>query len=55
MRHELDALEKNHTWDVTTLPDGKKATGCKWVYKRKLRDDGSVDRYKAQLVAKGYN
>ncbi|KAL0347901.1 UNVERIFIED_CONTAM: Retrovirus-related Pol polyprotein from transposon RE2 [Sesamum angustifolium] len=55
MGHKLDALEKNHTWDVTTLPNDKKAIGCKWVYKSKLRNDGSVERYKARLVAKDYN
>jgi hypothetical protein len=28
--------------------------GCKWVFKKKLRPDGTIDKYKAQLVAKGY-
>ncbi|KAL0284824.1 UNVERIFIED_CONTAM: Retrovirus-related Pol polyprotein from transposon RE1 [Sesamum angustifolium] len=37
------------------LPPGKKAIGCRWVYKLKLRDDGTVERCKARLVAKGYN
>ncbi|KAL0379287.1 UNVERIFIED_CONTAM: Retrovirus-related Pol polyprotein from transposon RE1 [Sesamum radiatum] len=55
MRQELLALEQNHTWEVTNLPPGKRAIGCRWVYKLKLRDDGSVDRCKARLVAKGYN
>ncbi|KAL0387701.1 UNVERIFIED_CONTAM: putative mitochondrial protein, partial [Sesamum radiatum] len=41
--------------DVTTLPNDKKAIGCKWVYKSKLRNDGSVERYKGRLVAKDYN
>ncbi|KAL2239212.1 UNVERIFIED_CONTAM: Retrovirus-related Pol polyprotein from transposon RE2 [Sesamum indicum] len=54
MRSELDALEKNHTWELTTLPEGKRTIGCKWVYKTKLRADGTVDRYKARLVAKGF-
>ncbi|KAL0371332.1 UNVERIFIED_CONTAM: Retrovirus-related Pol polyprotein from transposon RE1 [Sesamum angustifolium] len=55
MHQELLALDKNHTWEVTTLPPGKKAIGCRWVYKLKLRDDGTVERCKARLVAKGYN
>ncbi|KAL0339458.1 UNVERIFIED_CONTAM: Retrovirus-related Pol polyprotein from transposon RE1 [Sesamum angustifolium] len=52
---KLLALDKNHTWEVTALPPGKKAIGCRWVYKLKLRDDGTVERCKARLVAKGYN
>ena len=36
---------------MTTLPIGKKAIGLKWVYKFKLKPDGTVDRYKGQLVA----
>ncbi|KAL0434256.1 UNVERIFIED_CONTAM: Retrovirus-related Pol polyprotein from transposon TNT 1-94 [Sesamum latifolium] len=55
MKHELTALEKNHTWEFTTLPEGKRAIGSKWVYKVKLHLDGPVEQYKAHLVAKRYN
>lgn len=34
---------------------GKRALGCKWVYTLKFKTDGLVDRFKAQLIAKGYN
>jgi hypothetical protein len=54
MVDELDALHKTHTWDMTTLPSGKSAVGCKWIYKIKTRADGSVERYKARLVARGF-
>ncbi|KAL0454835.1 UNVERIFIED_CONTAM: Retrovirus-related Pol polyprotein from transposon RE1 [Sesamum latifolium] len=43
------------TFSKTALPAGKKPIGSRWVYKVKLRQDGSIDRYKAWLVAKGYN
>ena len=54
MDKETQALEMNHTWDVTSLPPSKSPIGCKWVYKVKLNPDGSVERFKARLVAKGY-
>ena len=54
MKEELDALTKNHTWDLVTLPHRQSMVGFKWIYKIKTRFDGSVERYKARLVAKGF-
>ena len=51
---EYTALEKNGTWVLTKLPHGKKTVGCKWIFPIKHKASGSVDRYKAQLVAKGF-
>ena len=31
-----------------------KTIGCKWIFKRKLKQDGSIEKYKARLVAKGF-
>ena len=54
MKEELDALHKTGTWDLVYLPPGKSAIGCKWIYKIKTRSDGTVDRYKARLFARGF-
>ncbi|KAL5769799.1 hypothetical protein ACOSP7_013953 [Xanthoceras sorbifolium] len=51
---ELGALQRNKTWDITKLPKGKQAVGCKWVFTVKHKADGSVERYKARVVAKGF-
>ena len=55
MATEIEALEKNNTWDLVSLPSSHKPIGCKWVFKVKYHSDGSIDRYKARLVTKGYN
>ena len=48
-------MQQNDTWKLVPLPYGKKPIGCKWVYKLKYKSDGSLERYKASLVAKGYS
>jgi Reverse transcriptase (RNA-dependent DNA polymerase) len=55
MREELNSLDELNTWELTELPEGRKAIGNKWVFKIKLDENGNVDRYKAPLVVKGYN
>ncbi|GJW07799.1 retrovirus-related pol polyprotein from transposon TNT 1-94 [Tanacetum coccineum] len=54
MKEEIKSIEKNDTWELTTLPKGQKAIGVKWVYKAKKNTKGEVEKYKARLVAKGY-
>ena len=54
MHEELEALNRNKTWEIVELPIGKKTVGCRWVYKTKYKSDGIVERHKARLVAKGY-
>ncbi|XP_014511358.1 uncharacterized protein LOC106770050 [Vigna radiata var. radiata] len=46
MNIKMEALQKNETWKLTSLPSGKKTIGCKWVYTVKLKADGSIDKYK---------
>jgi hypothetical protein len=47
MSRELKALEENKTWEISRLPKGKKAVGCRWVYKVKYKSTGEVEEYKA--------
>jgi hypothetical protein len=54
MDEEMVALDANAYWELVVLPKDKKAIGCKWVYKVKRNANGSVSKYKAILVAKGY-
>ncbi|KAG8497290.1 hypothetical protein CXB51_008531 [Gossypium anomalum] len=51
---EITALEDNGTWEISKLPTGKKTVGCKWIFTTKFKPDGSIDRYKARLVARGF-
>ena len=53
MTIEINALESNNTWTLTPLPPHKRAISCKWVYRVKYKANGSVERYKTQLDAKG--
>lgn len=54
MDAELLALDQQNTWTLTGLPPGHRTIGCKWVYKIKYNFDGTVECYKAHLVAKGF-
>ena len=52
--NEMDTILSNGTCEVTKRPYGCKYMGCKLVFKKKLRSDGTIEKYKAQLVAKSY-
>ncbi|WVZ15253.1 hypothetical protein V8G54_012819 [Vigna mungo] len=54
MEEELKMIEKNQTWELVDRPSHKKVIGVKWVYRTKFNPDGSVNKYKARLVVKGY-
>ncbi|KAJ7962838.1 Retrovirus-related Pol polyprotein from transposon TNT 1-94 [Quillaja saponaria] len=54
MEEEIAALEQNQTWELVPKPRDVKPISCKWVYKVKRCTDGSIKRYKARLVARGF-
>ena len=54
MEEEIEFMKTNQVWDLVDLPLGRKSIGNKWVLKIKSKADGTIDRYKAQLVAEGY-
>ncbi|XP_038879273.1 uncharacterized mitochondrial protein AtMg00810-like [Benincasa hispida] len=55
MAEEIEAMERTNTWTIVSLPKNHHTIGSKWVYKVKYKQDGTVDKYKARLVAKSYN
>src|SRR4051812_585312 len=54
VQNEMDSILSNGTWELSERPYGCKPVGCKWVFKKKLRPDGTIEKYKARLVAMGY-
>ncbi|CAL2264500.1 unnamed protein product [Prunus armeniaca] len=55
MVEEFQALEKQKTWTLVPYQPSMNVVGCKWVFKLKRNDDGSISCHKARLVAKGYH
>jgi histone deacetylase 1/2 len=54
MKEEYTALMNNNTWSLVPLPPHRKAIGCKWIFRVKENPDGSVNKFKARLVAQGF-
>jgi hypothetical protein len=54
MQEEFGALIKNKTWHLVPPRAGLNIIDSRWVFKLKHKPDGSIDRYKACLVAKGF-
>lgn len=50
----MEALIKNNTWTLVTLPKRKKTVKCRWVFSIKHKANGSIKWYKQRLIAKGY-
>ena len=54
MLEEINSLLKNETWSLETLPPGRTTVKNKWVFRIKVKSDGTIECFKAQLVAKGF-
>ncbi|XP_076940279.1 uncharacterized protein LOC143609401 [Bidens hawaiensis] len=54
IKNEIDSTLQNHTWELVDLSPGCKPLGYRCIFKRKMKADGSIDKYKARLVIKGY-
>ena len=52
---DMKSLISNRTWKLVDLPSGCKTIGCQWVLRKKWKPDGSIDKFKARLVAKALN
>ncbi|GJW20891.1 zinc finger, CCHC-type containing protein [Tanacetum coccineum] len=51
---EIGSIMENNTWVLSDLPPGCKPLGCKWIFKRKMEVDGTIDKFKARLVIQGF-
>ncbi|GJZ47878.1 zinc finger, CCHC-type containing protein [Tanacetum coccineum] len=50
----MDSIMGNNTWVLADLPPGCKTLGCKWIFKIKLKVDGTIEKFKARLVIHGF-
>jgi len=55
MKREYDALQANKTWTLVQRPPSARVITGKWVFKHKLNPDGTLERYKARWVVRGFN
>jgi hypothetical protein len=54
MQSEMDAVEKNCTWELADLPHGHSTITLKWVFMLKRDEVGAIVKHKARLVACGF-
>ena len=55
MVEEYDSIVKNSAWEIVPRPVDKSVVVSRWIYKVKQAADGSVEKYKARFVARGFS
>ena len=55
INNELESIMSNQTWELVSLSPRAKTIGCKWIFRKKLKPDGSIEKFKARLTVKGYS
>lgn len=55
MDEEYEALQRQGTWTLVPPSPSQNVVGCRWVFKLKRNSDGTISRYKARLIAKGFH
>lgn len=55
MVEEYDSIVRNNVWVVVLRPENKLVVSSRWLYKVKQAVDGSVEKYKARFVARGFS
>lgn len=52
---ELSTLREKNTWELVDPPKDKNIIGNRWVFTKKYDENGKLCKFKARLVAQGYN
>ncbi|GJR98722.1 pol polyprotein [Tanacetum coccineum] len=55
IKSEIDSILQNHTWELVDLPPSCKPLGYKWIFKKKMKADGTIDKYKTRLIIRTHN
>ena len=52
---EYESIMKNDVWEIVSRPEGKSVVTSKWILKIKHVADGSIEKYKARFVTRGFS
>ena len=55
MVEEYSSIMQNDVWEVVPRPTDRVVVGSRWIYKIKHGADGSIKKYKARFMAKGFS